>query len=257
MTTYVSIISHGHCGVIESITNLEAILSSFKVVIKSNKPGDDFKKYCAYNNFHWLDGDYFLGFGENNNYVFEYCNKSLGMSDDDYFIILNPDVFVTPDSLCCLIDEMSSCSSKLSTINLFRDFDKNITDNSIRKFPRLSDFFSSYIGFGNSTIINKKMIDSIIEVDWAAGSFLAFKASHYRELNGFNEQYFMYCEDIDICYRSALLGERVSYHPQITAIHDARNANRKISKHLFWHVKSVFKFLASRKGLLKFKSRLQ
>ena len=44
--------------------------------------------------------------------------------------------------------------------------------------------------------------------------------SYYRQLNGFDERYFMYCEDIDICYRSCKIhGKRVMYFPNIKAVH--------------------------------------
>ncbi len=43
-------------------------------------------------------------------------------------------------------------------------------------------------------------------MEWVAGSFIAFKSSSYRKVQGFDENYFMYCEDIDICYRAKSQG---------------------------------------------------
>jgi len=125
-------------------------------------------------------------------------------------------------------------------------------DNSIRKFPSLTQFGKSFLGLGNPTIINKNIVSAPTIVDWAAGSFLAFRSSHYAALKGFDEGYFMYCEDVDICYRSMLLGEQVVFFPQIKMQHLAEHANRSIfSKHFYWHVKSALRFLLKRNGLVK------
>ena len=247
MTTYISVISHGHSCLINQLSCLSNLSSELQIVIKSNKPGDSFESLAHKANFHWLDSTYGLGFGHNNNTVFNYCRTKLGMKDNDYFIVLNPDVIVESDEVKLLIGYMKSSGCKLSTINLYRDYNRLISDNSIRKYPSLIQFVKSFLGLGNSAIIEKNGIKEPTYVDWAAGSFLAFEASHYDSLNGFDENYFMYCEDIDICYRSHLLGERVKYFPKIQAVHLAKHANKKImSKHFYWHVRSVIRFLLTK-----------
>ena len=60
---------------------------------------------------------------------------------------------------------------------------------------------SSFLFQKNKTIIDKFSLNEESFTDWAAGSLLLFSADTYKKLNGFDEKYFMYCEDIDICYR--------------------------------------------------------
>jgi N-acetylglucosaminyl-diphospho-decaprenol L-rhamnosyltransferase len=257
MKIFVSVISHGHSELIKKLECLSELSKRLNVVVKSNKPQEYFDDMKANPNFHWLNSNYGLGFGHNNNLVFEYCHKSLGMVSEDYFVVLNPDVIIEANEIFTLVEKMDSNSSKISAINLFKDHDKSIYDNSIRSFPNFYQFAQSFIGLGNSAILDKSKLNTPKYVDWAAGSFLAFKASYYSELNGFDENYFMYCEDIDICYRSHLLGERVLYFPEIKAIHLAMHANRKlVSKHFYWHLKSVIRFLLTKLGLTKNKSSL-
>ncbi|MDE1220613.1 glycosyltransferase family 2 protein [Vibrio aestuarianus] len=213
------------------------------MVVKSNKPGDLFESLNNKHNFHQIDGSYGCGFGENNNIVFDYCCSVLGMKEDDYFIVLNPDVIIKPCMIKILIEYMERDRINLAAINLFKDEAEEVYDNSIRQFPSLLQFVKSFLGFNNDSLLDKNQLTSSIEVDWAAGSFLAFRASHYKALKGFDEKYFMYCEDIDICYRSCLVGERVTYFPDVKAIHLAKHENRKLfSKHFYWHVSSVFRF---------------
>ena len=257
MNIFISVVSHGHCELINELECLSELSEDLIVVVKSNKPYDDFVELKKKPNFHWLDGDYWLGFGHNNNIVYNYSRKVLGMLDSDYFIILNPDVIIKTDEILTLVEKMNFHSSRISGINLFKDSDKSIYDNSIRNFPGFSQFVQSFLGLGNCATLDKSKLNTPSHVDWAAGSFLAFKASHYSALDGFDENYFMYCEDIDICYRSYLLGERVLYFSEIKAIHLAKHANRNLlSKHFYWHVKSVIRFLATKLGLTKVKSSL-
>ncbi|EMD78538.1 glycosyl transferase, family 2 [Vibrio diabolicus E0666] len=255
MKIYISVVSHGHSELINKISCLSKLSNSFEVVVKSNKPGDDFSADLNAKNFHWLNQSYYSGFGRNNNIVYNYCVSDLGMKDEDYFVILNPDVDINTNSLMSLITKMNKSRVNIATINLFRDYKFSKHDNSIRKFPRLIDFVSSFIGLKNKSVITKESITKSCSVDWAAGSFLAFSSKYFRLLNGFDECYFMYCEDIDICYRSSKLGNKVIYYPSIKAVHLAKHANRKLlSKHFVWHVKSVIRFLVVKRGLTTSKS---
>ena len=259
MNVYISVVSHGHDSLIKELGCLKLLSEKFNIIIKSNKPNDNFDELVTCKKIHWIDDElnYSLGFGHNNNIVFEYCINNLGMKDNDLFIVFNPDVSMDIDQICQLSSKMNKGNIDFSCINLFKDKEYSVYDFSIRKFPVLSQFVKSFLGLGNSSILDKKMIDNAIFVDWAAGSFLAFSVQHYKKLKGFDEKYFMYCEDIDICYRSKKLGVPIFYYPNIKALHYAKHENRKLmSKHLYWHLSSVFRFLLTKKGLTKSSSSL-
>ncbi|WP_350628480.1 glycosyltransferase family 2 protein [Pseudoalteromonas sp. CAL260-MNA-CIBAN-0059] len=237
---------------------MSELSEDFVIVVKNNAPNDSFDFFSGKTNIHVIDDSYGLGFGHNNNLVFNYCRNVLNMNDDDYFVVLNPDVLINSCDVKLLIDFMQFDKSSLAAINLFRDDSFSEYDCSIRKFPSFFQFISSFIGLGNSTILDKSKIINTTEVDWAAGSFLAFSSKLYSRLFGFDQGYFMYCEDIDICFRSALLGYPLMYYPQIKGIHLAKHANRSIlSKHFFWHVNSVFRFILSKNGLVRSHSVLK
>ncbi|HAS6173836.1 Rhamnosyltransferase WbbL [Vibrio vulnificus] len=246
MSVYIAVVSHGHGELIHDLGCLKELISDFKVIIKSNKFGDDFHCLINQDNFYWIDSSYGLGFGENNNYIFDFCTNELEMKDDDYFVVLNPDVLLSSCYLTSLIEQVKDSGNKIAAINLFKDSEFLVYDMSIRHFPNLLNFAQSFLGMVNDSIIDKSEITKPTQVDWAAGSFLLFKVSHYKALGGFDEKYFMYCEDIDICFRSNILGEKVTYYPNVKAIHLAKHANRKIfSKHFYWHVKSLIRFLST------------
>jgi hypothetical protein len=249
MNVFISVVSHGHAAIIKELDCLASLSTIFTVVIKCNKAGDAeaLADYANSKNMYIINDDFGLGFGKNNNYVFEYCRTKLNMNNDDFFIVLNPDVKIEINAIHKLIKWMVDENNKLAAINLFKNSDMTIYDNSVRKFPGFIDFLSSFMFKKNNVLYNKNQILLPTDVDWAAGSFLAFKVSHYALLNGFSDRYFMYCEDIDICYRSHLYKIPVRYYPDVKAIHFAKHANRSIfSKHFLWHVTSIIKFLLFR-----------
>lgn len=256
MKIYISVISHEHSELINKLECLESLSENLHIVLKSNAPNDDFI-FENNKNIKWLNHSYGFGFGANNNIVYQYCIDELGMTDNDYFIVLNPDVVISDTIIESLVESMNRDQVPIATINLFKDYSKETYDYSIRRFPSLLQFVSSFLGMQNTSIIDKNVVKKPLKVDWAAGSFLAFRAGHYKMLGGFDEKYFMYCEDIDICYRSAKMNLLVTYYPQFEAIHLARHANRKVfSKHFYWHVSSVLRFLMTKVGLTKPKSIL-
>ncbi|WP_372384728.1 glycosyltransferase family 2 protein [Vibrio sp. BS-M-Sm-2] len=246
MKIFVSVISHGHAKLIDSLGCLKKINESTNivVVVKNNCKDQELIDYCIKNSIDYIDNEYGKGFGENNNIVYKYCVEKYKTRDCDLFLVLNPDVLIETEVLLSMLSGMKENSINFATLNLFKNLDKTIFDPSIRRFPKFLDFTSSFIGLGNKTIINKENIESISCIDWSAGSCLFFTFKHYCDLRGFDQNYFMYCEDIDICFRSKAMEEELWYFPNLHAIHLAKHANRNVfSKHFIWHINSVIKYL--------------
>lgn len=244
MKIFISVVSHGHNNIIRELDSLSILSEKYTVIIKENSSDNGLKDYCENFRIHFLNNSHGIGFGENNNQIFNYCIKQLDMKDEDIFIILNPDVFIDLCEMEKVINKIKTENIKLLGINLYRDDKYTIYDNSIRKYPNMLTFICSFLGFKNKTIIDKSFIYEDVFVDWFSGSFMAFNVRHYKNVGGFDIKYFMYCEDIDICFRSKAIGVNPIYIPSIKAIHKAQFKNREIlSKHFFWHVKSAIRFL--------------
>ncbi len=65
------------------------------------------------------------------------------------------------------------------------------------------------------------------EVDWIFGAFLLFRCHVLEEVGGFDEDYFMYSEDMDLCYRVQQQGYRVVYYPVAAIIHYGNHSGEK------------------------------
>ncbi len=86
-------------------------------------------------------------------------------------------------------------------------------------------------------------VDSYGNPDWIGGAFMAFKAASFEKLGGFDESYFMYYEDTDICHRAKNEGMKIVYNPEFYIVHEAKRDGRKIfSKPFLWNLTSMIKY---------------
>lgn len=252
MTFYISIISHGHTRIISDLGCLAklALEPCIKVIVKDNIQDPQLQEYCRAHLLYYISDSPGSGFGKNNNIVFEWCEGQFGFSTEDYFLVLNPDVAVEAQAIFNLAKEAEKRDARISTLNLFKDHSFMTYDPAVRHYPRLSNYLSALLGMGNAAIIDKDTLQEPIWADWASGSFLLFKPSLYLELGGFDESYFMYVEDVDICWRAdKIFNEKLLYVPQVKAVHLAQHQNKKIfSRHFFWFGKSIIRFLLTKHG---------
>lgn len=240
MKVFIAIINHNHDEMIVSNPTLSSLAEQFTVTIKSNTVASTkLSRFCEKNNITLLQGQARKGFGENNNELFEYLKNQDRMTQNDYFLVLNPDVEVESEKVYHLLDEARKYDADISSINLFTDRSYNKHDNSIRYYPKLLSPIKSLLGISRIDIYDKGAIKTPKKIEWAAGSFLLFKVSCFESLKGFDKQYFMYFEDADICKRANKLGFKIYYFPKIKAVHYASHQNRNFfSKNFIWYCKS-------------------
>ncbi|WP_395304173.1 glycosyltransferase family 2 protein [Enterobacter sp. ECC-019] len=253
---HIIVVSHFHddyiISLINKINESDFDTSSlFRIYIKDNVNSSGLRDFCAKENIHYIPSVERSGFSRNNNHaVAEIIEDHHVDIDQDYFLFLNPDVLVDASTLKRLCEILACYKYDLFTVDLYKDQNLTVRDPSVRHFPKLVNFFTSYFLGYNKSIIDRTDINSHQIVDWCAGSFLGMKCSVFKHIKGFDEQFFMYCEDIDICIRAKKAGYELVYLPEIKVVHFSQNDNRTFfSKNFIWHLKSVLYMF--RKHLLK------
>jgi GT2 family glycosyltransferase len=242
---FISVVNHFHDALISNEETLKNLAKHHKVIVKSNTlPSTELKTYCKENNLSlMLPDDESKGFGANNNEVFNYAISQLRMQDNDFFLVLNPDVIITEESIEQLLLLATQFQSDISAINLYKNRERTLSDDSIRRYHSLLNPLKGLLGLKRNDAYDKSKIEKPITIDWAAGSFLLFTVKSYKKLKGFDEKYFMYFEDVDICTRANKQGLKVMYFPQIEAIHLAAHNNRKLfSNHFKWYLFSLIRY---------------
>jgi hypothetical protein len=254
---HIAIVSHGHEDLLIA-NELGGLLRESQEIhlwIKDNRPSPRLKAYCqqqtANTQIHYTDEQAGLGFGANNNFLFSKIKKETGFQPGDLFVVMNPDIIISPATLFKLAEQMKIDQCALGAPNLFRDQNFQQTDKNIRHFPSLFSLFRMATMRSLSVPYDKSSIQNSTLVDWASGAFLVFDPAHFEALHGFDLRYFMYFEDVDICFRSQqLLGKGVRYYPQFKVTHIAAHKNRNlISRHAIWFFHSYLKFLLRKLSL--------
>ena len=235
----ISIVSHGQGVLIKKLlhdlaSNLKDSQHCLKIVVTLNIPENE-SFLSDYPNLHIqiIRNKFKKGYGENHNFAFNSVSS-------DYFLVINPDVRIKSNFIDVLIPHFNSnvgvvAPKVLNSLGSIED--------SFRKFPTFFTFikrkFLNYQKFDYTFLSSEPQ-----EVDWVAGMFMFFESQKFRKISGFDERYFMYLEDADICRRLQKKMLSTIYVQDYEVIHDARRSSRKNIKYLFWHIKSMIRFLS-------------
>ena len=174
------------------------------------------------------------GFGANHNQVFR-------RSPSRYFCVLNPDLRLPSDPFPGLLRAFDDPRVALAAPAAC-DAQGRLQDNA-RRLPSPWRIASKLWSRPPGPDYDSER--PVIYPDWVAGFFMMFRSQVFGELGGFDERYFLYYEDIDLCSRLRLAGWKIAWLPRARIIHDARRSSHRDPRHLLWHLRSVVRFFAS------------
>ena len=168
------------------------------------------------------------GFSKGNNLVLKYCKG-------DFLAFLNPDTIVDPNWLMEIVIfsnkniDFHIFGSKI----LFMEKENIIQSTGINLTPIGAGID---IGFGQ---IDKKFSKSIYRLA-VTGASLIIKREVFEKLNGFDEDYFAYQEDLDLCWRAMLIGYKCIYIPTSIVYHKYGSiwGNRKSTRRIYYSQKN-------------------
>jgi GT2 family glycosyltransferase len=230
-----SIVSHGQGLLIRNLLS-DLMLCRFRlkeIIITINIPEEEnfLNEYYEALPIRVLRNDSPKGFGANHNSAFT-------ASMSTFFIVANPDIRLINFALDKLLTEVSCKSIGVAAPAVYAS-DGQLQD-SARRFPTLGGMLSRRFRTQklHDYIINERQLD----VDWVAGMFMVFRSEIFDLIGGFDEDYFMYLEDVDICRRLNRLGLRVSLFPEVFVVHDAQHASRYRLRYFLFHISSVCKY---------------
>ena len=170
------------------------------------------------------------GFGANHNAAFARCRTP-------YYCVANPDIRLEGDPFPPLVEALAQAAVAGP---LVRNSAGRVED-SARRFPTAASLLRKAVA--GSPGPDYPWDRGAQEVDWVAGMFMLFRAEDYRALGGFDERYFLYYEDVDVCRRLHRAGKRVLWEPRSAVVHDARRGSRRDPALLRHHLASVLRFL--------------
>lgn len=226
----VSIVSHGQLALIRPL--LEQLdrwshASIEKVVLTINVPEVD--AIADLNGLRFpverIENAQAKGFGANHNQAFGHCGTP-------WFLVLNPDIRLDSDVLAPLMAQALPKSGLLTP--RIMEPGKSVPEPHRAIITPLEIFCRRRATY----------VAPILPA-WIPGLFMLFRTQTYAQINGFNEQFFMYGEDFDICARLQLGGWAIQVDNRLRAKHDAQRTSHIKLKYLYWHATSLIKIWAS------------
>jgi O-antigen biosynthesis protein len=173
-------------------------------------------------------------------------NQGFRIAKGQYILALNPDTIIQEDTLTISLEYMMQnpncgvCGVKMI------DGSGAYLPESKRGLPTLWNSFCKFSGltnfFPNSKIFSGYYMghlseDNVHDVEVLCGAFMLFKSKPLMHIGGFDEDYFMYGEDIDLSLRFKNEGYRVVYLPTTRIIHFKGESSKKAS---FNYIKNFY-----------------
>lgn len=224
------------CSILEH-TALD-ITKKIYVVDNSTMENKLAEAFAQYPEVEYLKTGENLGFGRGHNYV-------LSCLDSKYHAIVNPDIILTEDSFRILIDFIERQQAGMAVPRLVDEtgqmqavYRRELTvfDMGVRMF--LSSCFQKRQAYHTMQEMDYK---KPFLVPFAQGSFLVIRTELFQQLGGFDERYFMYMEDADLCRRVNQCSS-LYYCPDTAVIHKWERGSHKDGSLRKQHIISMFRY---------------
>lgn len=197
--------------------------NTFEIIVIDNNSseGDVSQALTNYSNIKLIKNEQNVGFASAN-------NQGIKIATGKYFLLLNNDTEFIEDSISQVFEYYEKRNRKIfigcELLNLDRTHQNSIVD-----FDSITNLFGTafflYRVFSKSKLLNKyhnnyKILNQPISVDFVAGAFIFGKLSDLVNCNGFDEQFYFYSEEADLCYRFINnFNGKVIYFPFTSVIH--------------------------------------
>ena len=210
-----------------------------KIIVVDNDSKDDSIELAERLNFDKLKiikNKDNLGFGKA-------CNSGVKNSQSDFILFLNPDAMVYEDTFHKLFDYIEKNDNSdvvVYGVQLIEDDGK--VQRTCARFPNLSNFLVKVLGLNK---LNSKYFETYHleewnhnetkQIDHVIGAFYLIKREIFNSINGFDERYFVYFEDLDLSKRVHDSGYRTIYLSEIQAYHKGGGTSEQVKALRFFY----------------------
>lgn len=155
------------------------------------------------------------------------CNEGWRLTSAPYVLFLNPDARIAPEDVRQLVTAAKRDEKVAIVGPKVVDFDGELV-RSQRRFLNVLSIWAQALflhhAFPRATwtdgiVRNDELYATTGSPDWVSGACLLIRRSVLERLEGFDERFFMYCEDQDLCRRARAAGFDVRYEPSGVAAH--------------------------------------
>ncbi len=182
------------------------------------------------------------------------ANRGLAATTAPTVLVCNPDLEVAAGALDALADALGS-DPGLALVGPLIRTPAGDRYPSARQFPSLVDAAGhALLGlFAPDNRFTRAYQQSHLDaagdglriVDWVSGACFLVRRPPFEQVGGFDESYFMYAEDVDLCWRLTRAGWRIGYAPSATVTHlQGISTDRHPYRMIIEHHRSLLRFAA-------------
>lgn len=216
-----------------------SIAYNYDVWVADNNSSDDSLAYVK----EWHPEVTLLPFKKNYGFARGY-NQIFKQLDSKYTVILNSDVMVTPNWLDPILDLMekdrliAACQPKILALEKENKFEYAGAAGG------LMDKWGYPFCYGRifqKTEVDEGQYDDVEEVFWASGAAMVVRTDLFKQMGGFDEDYFAHQEEIDLCWRLKQFGYKVMAVPASKVYHlGGGTLNYGNSKKTFLNLETIY-----------------
>lgn len=249
---------------LQSLQNNLQSIAYLLIIDNSSSDGSQAMIKKEFPNAILIENSQNLGFGRANNLGLQYMrNQNLST---DWILFINDDAYFEDNSIQTLFRSLENKTSIKAAIPAVVHEDGRFqigiggSDLSLKSafayFFGFSHLFPSFLnGFfiHQNYFYNKRIIK---EIDWASGVCLAVKSDVFKQISGFDEDFFMYSEDVALGEKIRRLG-KIVYYPLAKVVHSQKKhtGNSTEGINTLW-LTSLFKYFQKKNNLDSFSIKL-
>jgi N-acetylglucosaminyl-diphospho-decaprenol L-rhamnosyltransferase len=229
----VSIVSHGHGDMVSRLTEqllrlpeISHVILTLNISETLNLPDDT--------RVQVIENKTPKGFGANHNAAFKRC-------DTDFYCVVNPDIELTENPFPVLLAALVQHPAALVAPRVVSP--EGTPEDSWRHFPSPLDLllkaFSRYDGTYPDAEVTERFAP-----DWIAGMFLLFQSKEFAAVNGFDERFFLYYEDVDLCARLRRAQRGLIGCSSVQVVHKAQRASWSSWRYRHYHLTSIARYFS-------------
>lgn len=235
----VSIVSHGHGRMVSSlIRSILACCEVGQVILTLNI--SELIEIPDDGRLHIIRNDYPKGFGANHNSAFQICNLP-------FFCPLNPDIGIESSPFTKLLEVQARTGAAIVAPLVLSP--QGGVEDSARRFPTMLSVLAKLL-LNSDGRYALSAGNEPFNPEWVAGMFMMFCSESFHRLGGFDERFFLYYEDVDICVRTWRNNMSIVLCPGVSVIHAAQRESHRNWRYLRWHLASMARYFYKHWGRL-------
>lgn len=240
----VSLVSHGHGDDVREVLSCLAVLGQGRlrrVVLTFNVPEPGLRSAIEAASWPFelllLDNPHPAGFGTNHNRAFRLDGER---DPSTLFAVLNPDVRWHADPFAPMLPLLAA-QPRLGLVYPVQQDAQGRRQDHERWVPTPARLWARHRPGGRP-----HELAAGAAPHWVNAAFMLLRREAFASVGGFDEAYYMYCEDVDLCLRLQLAGWRLARADDALVLHTAQRASRRDWRHVLWHVSSLLRLWRSR-----------